>query len=92
MPTDIALQNKPPIQTNFIHLTGKCDRCSRFHLRCFEFGKLFSLGDEDEMKGYCTPVHFWLTSIEKDKGYHESAEVHAVLINKQMITVDRKSV
>jgi len=81
----------PVVGTVFDHIHGKCDRCSRFHVRCLASHTIFSVGNKDEIKGCCDPIMFWLSSIEKDDDGQESAELHAILQDKQVITMDRKS-
>lgn len=82
----------PVVGTAFDHIHGKCDRCSRFHVRCLASNTIFSLSNKDEIKGCCDPIMFWLSSIESDDDAQKSAELHAILQDKQVITMDRKSV
>ena len=75
----------------FIHFVGKCDRCGRFHIKCDVSGMIFALTDEDEHRGCCPPIAFWLTSIERDENGHASAELHAVDQKAGVDTVNRRS-
>ena len=77
-------------QIVILHFVGKCDQCGRFHVWCHSGGHLFSLGDEDEAKCNCILPAFWLTSIEPDEHNHKSAELHAIVHNGTVWTVDRR--
>jgi len=80
-------QNKTLFFRNYV---GKCDRCTRFHVKCLNCGELFSLTNKSEYRCRCNPPWFWLTSIEQDEDGRRSAELHAVMCNGNVITVDRK--
>ena len=82
----------PVVGATFDHVHGKCDRCSRFHVRCLARNTIFSLGNKNEIKGCCDPIMFWLSSVEKDDAGQKSAELHAIRQNKRPITMDRKSI
>jgi restriction endonuclease len=74
----------------FVHSVGKCDRCGRFHVKCYRCGELFSMTDESDYQCRCKPLWFWLSSIEQDPKGRHSAELHVVLANGRVITVDRR--
>jgi hypothetical protein len=57
-----------PSGATSVFCVGKCDRCSNFHLWCWDCGKKFALGDEDEHQccGEGGRDWFWLTAIEEE--------------------------
>lgn len=77
--------------TRFVHFVGKCDYCGKFHVKCVTCGLLFSLTDEEEGQCRCKPPWFWLSSIEQDEEDQRSAELHVVMVNGEVMTVDRRS-
>jgi len=74
----------------FIHYVGKCDYCSRFHVKCCTCQTTFSLGNEDEHKCECQTPWFWLSSIEADENGEQSMELHVILFNGEVVTTSRK--
>jgi hypothetical protein len=83
-------KEKQMISDEFLHFVGKCDCCGRFHVKCNHSGEMFSLTDENEHKGCCLPLGFWLTSVEQDENGRSSAELHAITKICEVITVDRR--
>jgi hypothetical protein len=84
-----------PLQKmSFIHYVGKCDRCSRFHVKCLSCGAMLSIDHEGDDSGTvcnCSLPWFWLASIERDEAGRPSAELHLVMPAGQVRTVDRRS-
>ena len=80
---------------SFLHYVGKCDRCGRFHVHCITCNDLLSPSEDDgDDFGHqcrCKLPWFWLASIEEDEQGNKSAELHAVLGNGNVITVDRRA-
>lgn len=79
---------------SYVHYVGKCDRCSRFHVKCMTCGEVLSLdheADDDGAVCNCAMPWFWLASIEQDDEGRSSAELHLVLGTGQIQTVDRRS-
>lgn len=75
-PTDQTPQRK-----DFVHYVGKCDRCSRFHVKCLTCGEMLSLDHESEDEGTackCKMPWFWIASIEQDDQGRRSAELHFI--------------
>lgn len=83
-----------PVALSFVHEVGKCDRCGRFHVRCMTCGDILSLPENDENDiGHqcrCRPPWFWIASIETDDEGSQSAELHGVMGNGKILTVDRR--
>jgi hypothetical protein len=77
----------------FIHYVGKCDRCGLFHVWCMSCNEILPIphqGNDDGHQCCCKPPWFWLASIEEDKEGAQSAELHAVMANGQVRTLDRR--
>ena len=93
-PVSGSAEQAPRI-ASFVYYVGKCDRCGRFHVRCVSCDDLLSLPeDDDDDVGHrcsCKLPWFWLVSVEEDEDGKESAELHAILGNGEVITVDRRS-
>ena len=88
------LANVGPKRLSFVHYVGKCDRCGRFHVRCLTCEDILTLPeDDDDDIGHqcrCGMPWFWIASIEADEGGNKSAELHAVIGNGEVETVDRR--
>jgi hypothetical protein len=82
-----------PINASFLHYVGKCDRCRRFHVLCITCGNLLSPLEDDDFGHQCgcKLPWFWLASVEEDEQGNKSAELHAILGNGELITVDRRA-
>ncbi|HCT7101458.1 restriction endonuclease [Pseudomonas aeruginosa] len=83
------------ISVSYVHYVGKCDRCSRFHVKCLSCNETLSPShDSDKDFGVqckCRLPWFWLASIEEDRAGHRSAELHLVKGLNQILTVNRRS-
>lgn len=76
----------------YVHSVGKCERCRQFHVKCFTCGTMVSLSGEDEFRCQCNTPWFWLSSIETDEeDGRQSAELHVVMANGNVVTTDRRS-
>ncbi|WP_442891409.1 restriction endonuclease [Chitinimonas sp. JJ19] len=84
------------LRTSYVHYVGKCDRCSKFHVKCTSCGDCFGLEhDADEYdigkKCKCDMPWLWLASIEDDGAGGKSAELHFVRGVDFVDTVSRRS-
>ncbi|WP_081263204.1 restriction endonuclease [Pseudomonas putida] len=83
------------ISIPYIHYVGKCDKCSRFHIRCLSCNETLAPrhdSDSDEgVKCKCKLPWFWLASIEEDSSGQRSAELHLIKGINDIITVNRRS-
>jgi hypothetical protein len=84
-----------PIRKSFVHNVGKCDRCGKFHVLCATCDQILYVPEDDESDtGHqcaCQLPWFWLASIEKDEMGRRSAELHLVMGEGNVETVDRRS-
>lgn len=80
---------------SYIHYVGKCDKCSRFHVKCLSCNDILSPShDSDEDCGIqcsCGLPWFWLASIEENYKGQRSAELHLVRGPNQILTASRRS-
>jgi len=88
------LDRPEPLQAEFVHYVGKCDRCGRFHVKCVTCGETLSVPEDEETdEGHqcrCRLPWFWLASIEEDADGCKSAELYAILGVDEVLTVDRR--
>jgi hypothetical protein len=88
-------RNEAPIRKAFVHSVGKCDRCGKFHVLCATCNQiLYVPEDDDGDHGHqceCRLPWFWLASIESDEQGQRSAELHLVMGQGSVETVDRRS-
>lgn len=79
----------------FVHEVGKCDRCGRFHVHCLTCDDILPIpDDEPETLHRCRcrlPV-LWTASVETDEVGRRSAELHGLLGNGEIMTVDRRPI
>jgi hypothetical protein len=83
-----------PRRLSFVHYVGKCDRCSRFHVKCVTCKEMISPSHESEDDGLackCAMPWFWLASIEHDEQGRSSSELHLITGSGRIETVDRRS-
>jgi hypothetical protein len=90
-----AAGNPSKLKTmHFLHYVGKCDRCGLFYVWCTTCDDILSVPhDNEDDHGHqckCRLPWFWLGSIEEDEQSAKSAELHAVLGNGTVITVNRR--
>jgi hypothetical protein len=66
-----------------IFVTGKCDKCHRFNVWCWDCGERFALSDEAEYQCSCSGPWFWLTAIEEDSEVvgEQLNAVYLILVN-----------
>jgi hypothetical protein len=82
---------------SYVHYVGKCDQCSRFHVKCLTCNDFFSptyeSDDDSGVQCKCRPPWFWIASVESDSDGQRSAELHVVrtIGQFQVLTVDRRS-
>lgn len=89
----VAAVLMPPERLAFVHYTGKCDRCGRFHVKCLTCKDTLSFDDDDgEHQCGCKLPWFWLASIEQDEHGVPSAELHLVMGTGKVQTVNRRPV
>jgi len=74
----------------FAHCVGKCDRCGLFHVRCLTCEEIFSVNDDGEHQCKCKLPWFWIASVEEDGKKRRSAELHLVMGNGKVHTVNRR--
>lgn len=83
------------IRHAFIHSVGKCDFCGVFHVECRECREILRIPDDDDADvGHqcaCRPPWFWLASVEMDDKGAQSAELHLVMGQGEVRTVNRRS-
>jgi len=88
-----SLSPQARTRRSFIHHVGKCDRCGKFHVQCMTCDQVL-LVPEDYDVGHqcrCRLPWFWLASVEQDEHGQDSAELHLVIGNGEVTTVDRRS-
>lgn len=80
-----------------VNCTGKCDRCAKFHVWCWDCGNRVFLQDEEEWQCSCEGPWFWLTSIESEdyttsSGIKTVSAYYLILVfkNGQYQVVDRR--
>jgi hypothetical protein len=73
-----------------VQATGKCDVCGKFHIWCWDCGRKFVIGSEDELQCMCVGPWFWLTSIEPEEDGSKGNYLIVALGNGEYNIVDRK--
>lgn len=82
------------LRLSYVHYVGKCDKCSRFHVKCMTCSEMLALDHLAEDEGarcHCQAPWWWLASVERDEQDRLSAELHAVRGIGQIATVSRRS-
>lgn len=84
------------INKDFVHYTGKCDKCCQFHIHCLTCMKIFDIPLRNSNIGErcdCQGPWFWLASTEIDSKGRKSAELHLVnpLSSRKIETINRRS-